>query len=383
MLNFFIPNKNNNYLPLILRQRSITLIVIFVFITNIILSVLGPYQINALINVDNLYLLHNQEREKQSLSPLKINQLLVNSATAKAEAMLETDCWAHYCPEGKSPWDFFKDANYDYLFAGENLAEGYSEDEIMMSAWMKSPTHRDNVLNGNFDEVGIGIARGTYQNIKNNTIIVVHFGKSNINNEILSNEIEVNENQPVENVNLTPLKIQNDDFTVSKVSQGNNEYFLVLLKNSSISKLTIDNNIQTEKVNNDSWQFKINTSVAKNISILNVTAYDENNNETFFEVPVSLLIQKVPILIQSDTQNNDIVSTFFLLVTQNPKVQFNLTIAIFLSGLFGIDFIILERSGQTSILRNNRHLLLIMLIVLLLLLTLAAFGGQILDGLTI
>lgn len=120
--------------------------------------------------------LHNIQRLNNSLDPLVVNSLLVNSATAKAQTMLESDCWAHFCPNGKSPWDFFEDAGYVYVFAGENLAEGFSDNEAVMTAWMNSTTHRENVLKKEFKEVGIGIATGDFQGNPNNTIIVVHFG---------------------------------------------------------------------------------------------------------------------------------------------------------------------------------------------------------------
>jgi len=41
---------------------------------------------------------------------------------------------------------------------------------------MNSPTHRENILNEKFTEIGIGYATGDYQGINNNTVIVAHFG---------------------------------------------------------------------------------------------------------------------------------------------------------------------------------------------------------------
>jgi hypothetical protein len=176
MINLFIPNKNNNYHPLLLRKWMLSVYLVFLILFNIIFGGINLVISNAALDFSTLYQLHNEERAKNNLPPLSINNLLINSATAKAKAMLASNCWAHYCPDGKSPWDFFDQAGYYYLYAGENLAEGFADNQAVMTAWMNSPTHRENILNKNFTEMGIGFATGDYQGIANNTIVVVHFG---------------------------------------------------------------------------------------------------------------------------------------------------------------------------------------------------------------
>lgn len=138
---------------------------------------------NADININKLYELHNDERSKANLPNLTINSKLVESAHKKAQTMLELDCWSHYCPEGTSPWINFDDVGYDYVFAGENLAEGFSDNAKLMQAWMNSQSHRENILNSNFKEVGISYVVGRFQGKNNVMIVVVHFGTRNANQE--------------------------------------------------------------------------------------------------------------------------------------------------------------------------------------------------------
>ena len=90
--------------------------------------------------------------------------------------MLAADCWSHYCPDNRSPWEYFDDVNYNYLFAGENLAEGFFLDEDAMVAWMNSPSHRENILKPEYKEVGFGVVHGNFQGQEDNTVIVAHFG---------------------------------------------------------------------------------------------------------------------------------------------------------------------------------------------------------------
>lgn len=150
--------------------------VLTIFALNIFLTQIGAFKTNADITIQELLEMHNEKRYEKGLIGLVYNSQLSESATQKAKAMLDSDCWSHYCPDGKSPWDFFKSAGYLYTYAGENLAEGFSTTKNVMNAWMNSPTHRDNILNGNYTEIGFGFAYGRYQGKSNNVVVVVHFG---------------------------------------------------------------------------------------------------------------------------------------------------------------------------------------------------------------
>jgi hypothetical protein len=183
MKEYFLPTEKNNYQPRLLSRVALYLYLIIILCSNLGLNYLLPQKVLAEVSISQLYSFHNQEREKRGLSDLSINTTLIDSATRKAKAMLESNCWSHYCPNGKSPWDFFDEAGYDYVFAGENLAEGFSDTEKLMQAWMNSPTHRANVVNEKFTEMGIGYATGNYQDSENNTIVVVHFGTRNENTQ--------------------------------------------------------------------------------------------------------------------------------------------------------------------------------------------------------
>ncbi len=113
--------------------------------------------------------LTNQERIKAGVAPLLKSLQLTTSATAKACHLRDNDYWAHIAPDGTTPWDFFDEAGYVYLYAGENLCKYYDEARCM-KAWMISEKHRDNILDSKFKEIGTGKC-GVYT--------VQHFGLSN------------------------------------------------------------------------------------------------------------------------------------------------------------------------------------------------------------
>jgi uncharacterized YkwD family protein len=101
----------------------------------------------------------NQERQKQGLAPLKVNQELVKVARAKAQDMINNGYFSHHSPTYGSPAEMLNKFGVKYRYMGENLA-GNSSVERAHQALMNSDGHRANILNGNFGQVGIGIVDG-------------------------------------------------------------------------------------------------------------------------------------------------------------------------------------------------------------------------------
>ncbi len=119
--------------------------------------------------------LTNTDRAAYNLGTLTINEQLKAAAQAKANDMAAKSYFAHTSPEGLDSWHWFKTAGYDFKSAGENLAVDFSDSADVERAWMNSPSHRDNILNGKYTEVGIATAAGTYQGHPT-TFVVTMFG---------------------------------------------------------------------------------------------------------------------------------------------------------------------------------------------------------------
>lgn len=123
--------------------------------------------------------LANGDRKAEDLGALKVNPLLVEAAQAKADHMAENGYFAHVSPDGRDSWYWFREAGYSFSYAGENLAVNFSDSEDVEEAWMNSPTHRANIMNGRFTEVGIATAVGEYKG-KKTTFVVQMFGRPSI-----------------------------------------------------------------------------------------------------------------------------------------------------------------------------------------------------------
>lgn len=104
----------------------------------------------------------NQERwDNGQLPPLKAVDLLHNSSQTHSDNMANRDFFAHCDLDTKTrPGDRMTTAGYDWNYAGENIAAGYSTPADVMTDWMDSSGHRANILSTNYREIGVGY---TYQ----------------------------------------------------------------------------------------------------------------------------------------------------------------------------------------------------------------------------
>lgn len=189
MLNFlhhlFIPRKSNNHRPKVLHHDFLFLLVVVLLVSLVSFTFIKkekPAVLGTLTDVssEELLMLTNVEREKNGQKPLRLNNELTIAAQYKAKNMFEKKYWAHFAPDGTSPWQFIKEADYQYVYAGENLARGFSTTEEVVHAWMESPSHRENMLSFHYEDVGFAVVKGDL--VGENTVLVVEmFGGKNAN----------------------------------------------------------------------------------------------------------------------------------------------------------------------------------------------------------
>jgi len=164
--------KNKNKLNKLLKAFAIGAIAIS--LSSVTYSS-APY-LGAAVAVDNPVITYtNQERINHNMKPLLPDRALTIAANAKAYDMLDKQYFDHVSPAGKTPWMFINASGYQYSKAGENLAIGFNDYTDIMNAWMKSESHRENILKPEYQNIGIGIARGVL-NGKEELVIVQMFG---------------------------------------------------------------------------------------------------------------------------------------------------------------------------------------------------------------
>lgn len=181
--HLFHPQRSNNHRPRVLHPHA------FTYLSLIALGFFGLVN-SSLIKLDRFgYVLGfasnispnqvveftNAERARLGLLPLTFNAKLAAAAMAKGQDMFDDQYWAHLAPDGKEPWSFIREAGYTYKVAGENLARDFYSTSDMMAAWMNSPTHKANIINGNYKEIGIAVIDGNLLGHET-TLVVQMFG---------------------------------------------------------------------------------------------------------------------------------------------------------------------------------------------------------------
>ena len=102
----------------------------------------------------------NEERAKAGLKPLKMSEELRSIANLKARDMAENNYFDHTSKTYGTPFQMLQDFGVHYSAAGENIAAGQQTPEEVMKSWMNSSGHRANILNANFDTLGVGVYKG-------------------------------------------------------------------------------------------------------------------------------------------------------------------------------------------------------------------------------
>jgi hypothetical protein len=166
--HLLIPHKGNDHKPHLLRNEAVVVVVAFVLLAEI-LYLAAPMVVFRYTNffaevLPNVLVdATNKNRSENKVPALTANELLQKAAQLKANDMATKGYFAHTSPEGVTPWHWLDVAGYTYKYAGENLAVNFYDSQDVENAWMNSPTHRANLLNDRFTEIGIATARGLYQ----------------------------------------------------------------------------------------------------------------------------------------------------------------------------------------------------------------------------
>jgi hypothetical protein len=173
-----VPHRANQYRPHVVRRYGIVAMLVA------IIALQGAYNsishgnvlgVEAQITPSGLLAATNQARAGQNEKPLVMNAELNKAAELKVKNMFDKQYWAHTAPDGTTPWHWFGVVGYSYDSAGENLAKDFSTDSSTVAAWMASPSHRANILNASYQDVGFAVMDSTLDGHPT-TLIVALYG---------------------------------------------------------------------------------------------------------------------------------------------------------------------------------------------------------------
>jgi len=175
--NWFLPNKENNFQPSVLSDRAISIFILLFLLVKVIFSfnliLVKQSSLCADISAQRIIVLTNEVRQQYNLPLVKEDLLLNKAAEEKAQDMFKNKYFSHYSPAGTSPWYWIDKSGYDYYYAGENLAMNFLDTEEVIKGWLNSPSHRENLLNKDYKDMGIAVVSGDFNNEGINRILVV------------------------------------------------------------------------------------------------------------------------------------------------------------------------------------------------------------------
>lgn len=179
---WFIPHRDTHQKAHLISWQGLALyIMLFVILQStfswVSFSKPGILGTSSNITKEQIIELTNIERAKNSLPPLSENSNLDSAAEGKAANMFSENYWAHFAPSGKSPWDFILGSGYKFSVAGENLAKNFSSSSDVVTAWMNSPSHKENIVNSKYKDIGIAVEDGEINGQKT-TLVVQMFGNT-------------------------------------------------------------------------------------------------------------------------------------------------------------------------------------------------------------
>lgn len=180
--HLFHPHKSNRHRAHLLHPEALFVLFLLAgaFLIGLHLVTAIPSFSNILgfassISAEEVVAQTNARRASEGLPPLQFNSQLATAAMTKGQDMFAKQYWSHTSPAGVQPWAFIQDAGYNYTVAGENLARDFADTGSMMQAWMESPTHRANIVNAKYQEIGVAVINGELEGY-DTTLVVQMFG---------------------------------------------------------------------------------------------------------------------------------------------------------------------------------------------------------------
>lgn len=252
--NLFIPHSLNNYRSKLLHNSSLTVLILLLIGVSVFASVIkhkypSILGISYSISENEMLAQINRIRQENNLSALSLNQKLSNAAGGKANDMFSKNYWAHFAPDGStSPWQFIKGAGYSYLYAGENLAKGFTNSSDVVTAWMNSPTHRDNILSSKYKDIGFAIIEGNLQG-EDTVLVVEMFGATEF--PVVANQPEVkleDAKQPAQEIQKPIEETAKEAQEVDLLGKNVNIVPIVPEKNSLITNPKVDLSITSKSI---------------------------------------------------------------------------------------------------------------------------------------
>ncbi len=148
-------------------KQAILVTVVFIFTTSFSPFIKGPEPSKTSLNKNLILDLVNKVRAKgcqcgdtyyYPAPALKWNDLLEKAASSHSLDMEKKKYFSHKAPDGSRAGERLDKIGYKWSTYGENIANGYENEESVVKGWLSSPGHCKNIMNKSYKEMGAGRA---------------------------------------------------------------------------------------------------------------------------------------------------------------------------------------------------------------------------------
>ena len=102
----------------------------------------------------------NQRRSENGLAPVTLVSELTQSSRRHSRDMADNNFTSHTGSDGSDAGERMEEAGYDWIRWGEIIAWGFGGNpESAVNWWMNSDGHRAIILDGRYEDFGVGYAR--------------------------------------------------------------------------------------------------------------------------------------------------------------------------------------------------------------------------------
>jgi len=180
LAHWFLPHESNNQRARLIHPSATLVLCLLVIGIQAAISLVSrafPQILGYASQIPpaEIVRLTNIQRQDRGLPSLRLDSQLSAAAATKAQDMLANNYWAHVSPSGTQPWSFIVNSGYAYRYAGENLARDFSDPNSIVSAWIDSPSHKDNLLSNRYQDIGVAVVDGQLDG-RDTTLVVQLFG---------------------------------------------------------------------------------------------------------------------------------------------------------------------------------------------------------------
>ncbi len=294
----FIPCQENNYRPKFLESNVLLRYIIVLLALKLIVVLFLVYFPQTIFFTDIshsvLIELTNKERQSLGISSLKEDSLLNEAAYLKAQDMIIYSYFSHESPAGTTPWYWFQKVGYNYQMAGENLGIGFLDSEEIYQAWDDSSSHKANLVNPKYEDIGIAVLKGDFKG--NETIVVVQlFGSPR---EIESVKTEQEPEEEIKDEQVEEEKEEEKEEETTELVQKTKEEIEKDKLEGEILGETYLEPFTAEEENGFKFKFLKFMVLDYNNLVQKITFY------SLFLITISLIIN---IFVRFDIQHKDLI----------------------------------------------------------------------------